>query len=360
VLNIQAMGDTFAWDRQVLDWMPWSHIGGSCLLTNVSYLGGTLHIDDGRPSPGRFVETLQNLREIPLRCYSNVPSGYAMLIEALEVDAELRAMFFGDLRAMLFGGAGLPQALHDRFQRLSIATTGSRFAFVSGYGSTETASAISVTYWPATKTGIGLPAPGVTLKLVPVDDAYEVRVKAPSLTPGYLNDPQRTAEAFDEEGFLRMGDLARFHDPDHLEEGLLFAGRMSEQFKLSNATFVAAGKVREQFLAVAPGLFQDVVICGDGRDALTALAWPNPERRGDAPEVFRAQVQATMARHNTRLPGQSTRLQRLLLLSEPPSVEAHEISDKGSINRSNVLRRRLSEVERLYANPPDADVISVA
>ena len=358
-LNVQAMGETFAWDQRVLDWMPWSHIGGSCLLTNVSYLGGALYIDDGRPTPDRFAETLRNLREIPLRCYSNVPAGYAMLIEALEADAELRAVFFRDLRAMLFGGAGLPQALHDRFQRACIATTGARFAFVSGYGSTETASAVSVTYWPADKPGIGLPAPGVSFKLVPVDDAFEVRIKAPSVTPGYLNDADRTTEAFDEEGFLRMADLARFHDPDRVEEGLQFAGRMSEQFKLSNATFVAAGKVREQVLAAAPGLFQDLVVCGEGRDALGILAWPRRERVAPDKAAYLDQVRDALRRHNARWPGQSTRIRRLVLLSEPPSVEAHEISDKGSINRLNVLRRRPSEVERLFATPADHGVVTV-
>ncbi len=358
-LNVQAMGDTFAWDQRVLDWMPWSHIGGSCLLTNVSYLGGALYIDDGRPTSDRFAETLRNLREIPLRCYSNVPAGYAMLIEALEADAELRSIFFRDLRAMLFGGAGLPQALHDRFQRASIAATGSRFAFVSGYGSTETASAVSVTYWPADKPGIGLPAPGVSFKLVPVDDAYEVRVKAPSVTPGYLNDAARTAEAFDEEGFLRMLDLARFHDPARVEEGLQFAGRMSEQFKLSNATFVAAGKVRELVLAAAQGLFQDLVICGEGRDALGVLAWPRRGRMAADAEGYLQRVREALVRHNALWPGQSTRIRRLALLAEPPSIEAHEISDKGSINRLNVLRRRPDEVERLFATPTEAGVVSL-
>lgn len=363
----QAMGDAFDWGGTMLDWLPWSHIAGSSLLTNIAYLGGTLHIDDGRPTPDRFAATLRNLREIPVRFYGTMPSGYAMLADALEADADLRRTFFSELRVMLFGGAGLPQPLHDRLQRLAVATTGQRFAFVSGYGSTETGSAISYTWWESTRVGIGLPVPGAALKLVPADGAYEVRVKAPSVTPGYFDDPQRTADAFDEDGFLRMEDMADFHDRAAPELGLFFAGRRVEQFKLANGTFVAAGRLRDAVLQACPGLFRDVVVCGEGRSELGVLAWADPEgvRRltgdegadpGSHPAVVAA-LSEGLGRHNAAHPGQSERLVRLAFLAEPPNVEAHEISDKGSINRNVVLRRRAADLEALYAGGPGVVIL---
>jgi feruloyl-CoA synthase len=368
--GFQAMGDAFAWGGEVLDWLPWSHIAGSSLLTNISYLGGTLHIDDGRPTADGFAETLRNLKEIPLRFYGTMPLGYTMLADALEGDDELRQVFFSDLRAMLFGGAGLPQPLHDRLQRLAIRTTGQRFVFVSGFGSTETGSAISYTWWNAAKVGIGLPVPGASLKLVPTDGAFEVRVKAPSVTPGYFGDPDRTAEAFDEDGFLRMEDMADFHDRSNPLEGLYFAGRRAEQFKLSNGTFVAAGQLRDSLLKAGAGLFSDLVICGEGRDQLAVLAWPHPEalRRlanaaGDVDTLIRSEAVRTaaveaLAQHNRDHTGQSSRIARLLFLTEPPSSEAHEVSDKGSINRAAVLRRRADRVVALYE--ADGEVIVAA
>ncbi|NBW09415.1 MAG: acyl-CoA synthetase [Caulobacteraceae bacterium] len=363
--GFQAMGDAFAWGGEVLDWLPWSHIAGSSLLTNISWLGGTLHIDDGRPTADGFVETLRNLKEIPLRFYGTMPLGYAMLADALERDDELRRVFFSELRAMLFGGAGLPQPLHDRLQRLAIRTTGQRFVFVSGYGSTETGSAISYTWWNAAKVGIGLPVPGASLKLVPADGAYEVRVKAPSVTPGYFGDPERTAEVFDEDGFLRMEDMVDFHDRSNPLEGLYFAGRRAEQFKLSNGTFVAAGQLRDSLLKAGAGLFSDLVVCGEGRDQLAVLAWPHPEalRRladgagadgaGEVEDLIRNEAVRTaaaeaLARHNRDHTGQSSRIARLLFLTDPPSSEAQEVSDKGSINRAAVLRRRTDRVAALY------------
>lgn len=356
VSGFQAMGDALAWDTPVLDWLPWSHIAGSSLLTNISYLGGAYHIDDGRPLPGRFDETLRNLRELPVRYYGTMPNGYAMLADALEADNEFARHFFGELKAMLFGGAGLPQPLHDRLQRIAVRATGQRFLFVSGYGSTETGSAISYTWWENTRVGIGLPISGASLKLVPCDDVYEVRVKAASVTPGYFADPEQTAAAFDEEGYLRMEDLADFHDRDRPEQGLYFAGRRAEQFKLLNGTFVMAGALRDSLLGRLAGVVREVVICGDGEAEVAVLAWSDPEgvRRlteatdPDHPAVRDAVAQA-LAAHNRDNPGQSSRIARLLFLTEPPDPEAHEVSDKGSINRRMVLKRRADDVVRLFA-----------
>lgn len=358
--GFQAMGDAFAWDGACLDWLPWSHIAGSSLLTNISAMGGSLFIDDGRPTPENFGETLCNLKDVKPRFYGTMPSGYAMLADALEADIDLRQAYFSELRCMLFGGAGLPQALHDRLQNLAIRTIGQRIQFVSGYGSTETGSAISYTWWETRKVGIGLPVPGASLKLVPADGAYEVRVKAASVTPGYFADPARTAQAFDEDGFLLMEDRADFHDRDNPSEGLVFAGRSAEQFKLANGTFVAAGRLRDLVLKACPGLFRDVVICGEGQTELAVLAWLDPEvaARQDSVSI-RMRVRTGLLRHNQDNPGQSNRLQRLLILTEPPSSEHHEVSDKGSINRSAVLRRRADDLARLYDGGLHEDVIQL-
>lgn len=360
VSGAQAMGDAFAWGGTMLDWLPWSHIAGSSLLTNITHMGGTLHIDDGRPTAQAFGETLRNLRELPLRFYGTMPLGYSLLADALETDAALRRVFFSELRAMLFGGAGLPQALHDRFQRLAVETIGQRFVFVSGYGSTETGSAISYTWWESDKVGIGLPVPGASLKLVPAGQNYEVRVRAASVTPGYFKDPARDAEAFDEEGYLRMGDLVDFHDPERPLEGLYFAGRTGEQFKLGNGAFVAGGRVRGHVLAACPGLFRDVVVCGDGRDILALMVWPDEAAwaRLGADGLAEA-AREGLRQHNGAHPGQTERIARLLFLTEPPSVGGQEVSDKGSINRSVVLKRRAAEVDRLYAREAGPEILIV-
>ncbi|MGV9010478.1 AMP-binding protein [Brevundimonas sp.] len=358
--GFQAMGDAFAWDGACLDWLPWSHIAGSSLLTNIAALGGSLFIDDGRPTPERFGETLRNLKDVKPRFYGTMPSGYAMLADALEADEGLSQAYFSELRCMLFGGAGLPQPLHDRLQNLAIRTSGQRIQFVSGYGSTETGSAISYTWWETRKVGIGLPVPGASLKLVPADGVYEVRVKAASVTPGYFNDPVRTAEAFDEEGFLCMQDRADFHDRAVPTEGLFFAGRSAEQFKLANGTFVAAGRLRDAVLKVCPGLFRDLVVCGEGQGELTVLAWPDAEVMArSGPETIRLRVLEGLLRHNVDNPGQSARLTRVMLLTEPPSAEHNEVSDKGSINRAAVLRRRADDLARLYDGGSYPDVIEI-
>lgn len=359
--GFQAMGDAFAWDGPCLDWLPWSHIAGSSLLTNITALGGSLYIDDGRPTPELFGETLRNLKEIRPRFYGTMPSGYAMLADALDLDDALRHAYFADLRCMLFGGAGLPQPLHDRMQALAVRTIKTRIQFVSGYGSTETGSAISYTWWETRKVGIGLPVPGASLKLVPAEGAYEVRVKAPSVTPGYLGDPARTADAFDEEGFLRMEDRADFHDRANPSEGLFFAGRSAEQFKLTNGTFVAAGRLRDSVLKACPGLFRDVVVCGEGQAELTVLAWLDAEVASrENPVTIQTRVRTGLSLHNLDNPGKSGRLRRLMLLTDPPDAGHSELSDKGSINRAAVLLRRAADVARLYDGRFHPDVIELS
>ena len=231
----QVLGATAGWSDRMLDWLPWSHVSGAYTKMGTLTSGGSLFIDGGRPMPGRFDETLANIKEITPKFFVNVPSGYAMLADALERDSELRTRFFGNLRLALYGGAGLPQPLYDRFQRLAVETVGKRIFFTTGYGATETASGCMAIYFPTEEVGIGLPMPGLTMKLVPNADRYEVRLKGPMITPGYLNADDERDRMFDDEGFYRTGDAAVFNDPQDLGKGLKFAGRLSEEFKLATA-----------------------------------------------------------------------------------------------------------------------------
>ena len=246
---LQTIGAAAGWRGTTMDWLPWNHVSGAFgkMLTMVA--GGTLYIDEGKPVPGpMWQESVQNLREVPSSYYVNVPLGYQMLVEALEGDEELRRAFFRDLKVLLYGGAGLPQPIYERLQRLAVDTIGKRLMLISAYGSTETTSGCLAIHFETDKVGLGVPMPGVRVKLVPVDKRYEVRIAGPVVTPCYLRDPQRTAESRDEEGYYRMGDLAVFHDPQHPEQGLAFAGRLAEEFKLGSGTWVSGGQLRAELL----------------------------------------------------------------------------------------------------------------
>jgi feruloyl-CoA synthase len=348
----QVLAQTAGWEETMLDWLPWSHVSGACNLFATISSGGNFYIDAGRPLPGQFEESLRNLREIPPSFYINVPFGYAMLVEALEGDAELRERFFSRLRLALYGGAGLPQALYDRFQRLAVATVGERIFFTTGYGATETASGCMSIYFPTEEVGIGLPMPGMTLKLVPRGPRYEVLVRGQIVTPGYLGSPEANRAIFDDEGYYRTGDTAQFHDPADVGKGLKFAGRLAEEFKLGTGTWVAAGRVRAEVLEATAPLLADVVVCGENRGYVALLAWPRPPVAPD----LRPQLAARLAAYNARR-GLSERIERLLLLNEPPSADQHEVSDKGTINQRVTLARRAGDVERLYADPPAPDVV---
>ena len=238
----QVLGETAGWDDVMLDWLPWNHVSGAFTKMGVMISGGTLYIDAGRPIPGEFDTTIRNLKDVPVRFFVNVPAGYAMLADALEKDAELRSRFFSKLQLALYGGAGLPQALYDRFQQLAIDTTGEKVFFTTGYGATETSSGCMAIYFHTEEVGIGLPMPGLTLKMVPVDERYELRMKGPMITRGYVGDTP--AELFDDEGYLKIGDCAEFIVPGDISGGLRFAGRLAEEFKLANGTWVSGGALR--------------------------------------------------------------------------------------------------------------------
>ena len=356
-----------------LDWMPWNHtMGGNALFNPALIEGGTLYIDDGRPLPGQFEETLRNLREISPTYYANAPVGYAVLAAAMEKDDALCRSFFKNLSIIAYGGARLPDDLYDRMQALAVRTTGERIVFYTGWGSTETSPTSTGTYWNTERVGlIGLPFPGVELKLVPTGPKYEVRLRGVNVTPGYYNQPELTAQAFDEEGFYRIGDAAVFVDPDDPSQGLIFAGRVVEDFKLFTGTFVQVGPLRTDAIAAASPVIHDALVTGQDRPYIGLLAWPNlaacRQLIGD-PEAGFAEVvrhPAVIARlregleaHNAAVNGASSlRIGRAMLMVEPPSIDGNELTDKGYINQRAGLERRAALVERLYADPPADDVI---
>ncbi|MEQ9520031.1 MAG: AMP-binding protein [Parvibaculum sp.] len=358
----------------LLNWLPWNHcFGGNAVLNNLLTSGGTLYIDGGRPVPGGFEETLQNLREIAPTTYSNVPAAYGMLVPALEQDEVLARNFFSKVKLLSYGGAALAQDLYDRLQTVAVATVGERLIFSSGYGATETAPTIMNVHWATERMGLlGLPLPGIEIKLVPNGDKLEVRVKGDCITPGYYKNEAKTKEAFDEEDFYKLGDAAKFVNPEDPSEGLVFDGRVVEDFKLSTGTWVSAGRLRVQAVESGNGLLQDALVAGLDREYIGILGFPNVAAcrkcagEGELPveELVRhPKVLETLAEglrsHNQKNPGSSTRVKRALLMVEPPSVDKGELTDKGYINQSTALSRRADLVAKLYAEPAGNDVITL-
>lgn len=339
------IGRAAGWHEEMLDWLPWHHAAGASVLRTGLILGGLIHIDAGKPAPGLFDQSVRNLREISVPYFNNVPLGYSMLVEAMDRDSRLRDTFFARMRLMLYGGAGLPQQIYDRLQAHAVDACGHRVHMTTGYGMTETVSGCCAIHFPTDKVGIGLPGPGVEMKLVPTGGRYEVRMRGPMLMKGYFGDPEATAKAFDEEGYYRTGDMAVFHDPERPEEGLAFAGRIAEEFKLSNGTWVYGGQMREKILKAVGTLITDFVLTDDGRPFLGLLVWLKPGvALNDLAEPLRAM--------NATAQGASARVKRVRAFASPPSPDWHEISDKGTINRRAVLDHRKEDLEALYADQP--------
>lgn len=356
----------------LLNWLPWNHcFGGNAILNNLTVAGGTLYIDGGRPVPGAFDETVQNLREIAPTAYSTVPSAYTMLVDELEKDDALAVTFFSKLRSLAYGGAALSQDLYDRLQRVAIRLTGERIVFSSGYGATETAPTIMNVHWETERMGLlGLPLPGVEIKLAPVGQKMEVRVRGDCITQGYYKNPEKTRDAYDEEGFYCLGDGARFVDDTNPIEGLVFDGRVAEDFKLSTGTWVSAGKLRVDALNAVGAILQDALVAGLDRTYVGILGFPNlPACRAVAgddklsaeeivthPAVLE-RLASGLRTHNKSNPGSSTKVARAILMVEPPSVDGGELTDKGYINQAVALGRRADLVKKLYAEPPGNDVV---
>ena len=336
-----------------VDWMPWSHLSaGNIGFNHNIWAGGTLYVDDGRPMPGAFATTLRNLLDVKPPLFSSAPIAFEMLVSALENDRQTAADLLPRLRYMSYGGAALSQNLADRVQRLALEVTGRTIPIITTYGATEV-QGITTVHWETGQVGmIGLPVPGVTLKLTPVGDKLEVRVKGASVMAGYLNEPEKSAEAFDEEGYYRLGDAARFVDPDDPSQGVAFDGRISEDFKLTSGTWVSVGTLRPAIVTAASPYLRDLVITGQDRAFIGGLAWLS----GNDPHAVTA-LRDALAAFNRQAGGSSRRIARLLILDEPPSVSDGEITEKGYVNQRAVLARRAAEVERLYATDPDAGVI---
>jgi feruloyl-CoA synthase len=350
-----------------VDWLPWSHTFGSNHNFGIALThGGTFYFDGGKPMPGGVEETVANLREIAPTVYFNVPKGFEALLPYLQADAALRAKFFSRLNMLFYAGAGLAPDIFAAYRRMAMETTGRAMPFVTGLGATETAPSALMCLMDVDAPGnMGHPMAGVELKLTPVEGKLEARVRAPTVTPGYWRNPELTLKAFDEEGYYRFGDAVRFATPGDAAGGFLFDGRISEDFKLATGTWVSVGPLRAALVAALAPLAKDAVIAGHDRDDITALIFPDFEQcralAGAAAlddarvrEAFRDRLRAFAA----LAAGSSHRVERVVLLAEPPSLDAGEITDKGSINQRAVLARRAGLVAELYAEPPPASVIA--
>jgi len=375
----QAMSQTalcFVADEPpvLLDWLPWNHtFGGNHNFGLALYNGGSLYIDEGKPLPGAIEATVRNLHDIAPTIYFNVPKGFEMLVPYLQSDRALCNKFFSRLKVLFYAGAGLPQHVRDELERLAAQATGERIIFLSSLGSTETAPSALFCSWESAHAGnIGLPLPGVDLKLLPREGKLEARFKGPLITPGYWRAPALTAGAFDEEGYYKIGDALKFEDPNDWTKGLIFDGRISEDFKLATGTWVSVGPLRTAFIAHCAPLVRDVVLAGPDRDDVTALIIPDVDAcrklaadlapdASAAAVLADARVRQTFAGFLADLSapsrGTSARVGRAILLAEPPSLDVGEITDKGSINQRAVLTHRAALVEQLYTNPPPPTVI---
>jgi len=356
----------------LLDWLPWNHtFGGSHNLGMVLAHGGSLYIDDGRPTPAGLAETLRNLREIAPTVYFNVPKGFEMLAPHLRDDAALRQKFYSRLRAYFFAGASLAQHTWDELDAASIRELGVRTPMLSGLGATETGPSVTFTTPQMGRSGfIGLPAAGALVKLAPVEEKLEIRVRGPSVTPGYWRQPDLTTEAFDPEGFYRLGDAVRLVDPRDPTKGLAFDGRIGEDFKLGNGTWVSVGPLRAQIIGALAPVAQDVVIAGLDAEFVTVLVIPDvnacatmfasagtptcADLAGDARLV--AWLRRQLGAHARANPASSRCVRRARILPVVPSLDRGEITDKGSINQGAVLRHHAELVAELYAEAPPAQV----
>ncbi len=357
----------------LVDWLPWSHtFGGNHNFNLALFGGGSFYIDEGRPMPGAIEQTIANLRDIAPTVYFNVPRGFEALLPYLRSDAALAKNFFSRLKAMQYAGASLSQPVWDGLAEVSVAAVGERIHMMSGLGSTETAPGAITVVRPIDRAGtVGVPMPGVIVKLVPNAGKLEARLKGPNITPGYWKNPEQTAAAFDEEGFYKLGDALKFANESDLSEGFRFDGRVAEDFKLSSGTWVSVGPLRADLTQHFAPLIRDAVVAGHDRLSLGALLIPEIESAralaGLPPSATAAEVcshpavverfQALLKTHAAKNTGGSTLVPRIALLFEPLSIDVGEVTDKGSVNQRAVLAHRAAMVEDLFAVTPSARVI---
>lgn len=345
------------------DWMPWHHtFGGNHDFGCVLFNGGSLYLDEGKPVPGEIEKTIRNLYDVAPNIFLNVPKGFEALLPFLRERAEFRERFFSRLKLFYYAGAGLSQVVWDELQHWAVKTCGERIVVFTGMGSTETGPAGLFSGKEQKHAGdVGLPPPGVEVKLIPREGKLELRMRGPSITPGYWRQPELTRAAFDEEGYYCIGDALKFSDPNDVSAGFTFDGRIAEDFKLSTGTWVSTGPLRMRLLAQLAPYAQDVVLAGHDRDEVAVLIFPAADAcRGLTPANLHATFAAKLRELAASSSGSSNRVARAILLDQPPSVDAHEITDKGSINQGAVLRHRAALVEELYSQPYSARVITIS
>jgi feruloyl-CoA synthase len=355
------------------NFLPWSHTyGANAILHNMTDWGGTLYIDWGAPTPARLPEMLRNLREVSTTQHTTVPAAWAALATEFEKDDVLAQTFFKRICSMAYGGAAMGQDIYERIQKVAVRLTGERISLSAGYGATETAPTASNVHWPNDTMGlIGLPLPGNVFKLVPNGEKQELRVKGVNVTPGYYRNAEKTREAFDEEGFYKLGDAVRFVEPDNPNKGLAFDGRTAEEFKLANGTWVSAGKLRVQVVQAVDGALSDVVVCGLNRDDIRLLGFLNEgycqRLVGEnlslsdlvTNQTVRESVEAGIAKHNAANPNASARIGAILLQDTPPQADAGEITEKGYINQNKAQSLRAGAVTSLYEATLSSDKICI-
>lgn len=341
----------------IVDWMPWHHtMGGNNTLNGTLRDTGTLYLDDGRPTPELFERTVRNLKEISVTYIQNVPVGIQMLVNAMEQDDHLRTSFFARVNRLLYAGAALSRDTWERLQVLSVKTIGTNLPVTSGYGTTETAPGICSTHWACEGRGeIGLPIPGVEVKLVPFGDRYEVRARGPNVMSGYLRRADLNHDAFDHEGFYKVGDAVKFVDPLDPRKGLCFAGRLSENFKLSNGSWVVVEELRSSIRELAPTI-KEAVIAGHDRDDIRLLVWVSDAAR-DPESVITEQIANELRAYNERYDGATRRVRAFAVLTKPPSLAAGEVTDKGYVNQRAVLASYADIVDDLYSASPSTIVV---
>jgi feruloyl-CoA synthase len=359
-MNVQAF-PFFAEDMVMLDWSPWNHTAGSNQVFNMAlFNGGTLYIDDGKPTPAEFAKSLRNLRDVSPTVYFNVPRGYEELARVLDEDAGLRGTFFKRLKMMWYAGAALSGPVFEHMRRLAIAECGEEIMMTSGIGSTETAPSATFANWYSHVSGnVGVPLPGLEMKLVPAGAKLEMRLRGPSITPGYLHRDDLTRAAFDEDGFYKMGDGLKPLDPDDFSAGFVFDGRIGEDFKLDSGTWVSVGPLRTALVALLAPVVRDLVICGQDQPYLAMLMIPDAGV-DPADPATRTFVLERLAAYAAAHPGSSTHVVRAIFLDRPPSIDAGEITDKGSLNNAVIRERRRDFVEHLYTSVDHPAVIAIA
>jgi feruloyl-CoA synthase len=361
--NQQMMAQTWrfleAEKPVILDWLPWSHtFGGNHNLNMVLRNGGSLYIDDGRPAPGLVEKTVRNLQDVkPTLCF-NVPRGFDMLLPFLEKDVALARDVFSRLRLVFYAGAALPQASWERLEAVAARVRDEPVWFTTSWGSTETSPAVTSAHWKLGRAGvIGLPLPSLDLKFVPSGEKMELRVRGVSVFPGYRNEPELTAQAFDEDGYYRIGDAGFLLDDERPERGVVFDGRVAEDFKLTTGTWVSVGTLRLKLVSALAPLAQDAVITGHDRDEVGALVFLSAQAKELSPEALAERVRQALRALRAEGGGSSQCATRVLLMAEPPDADAGEITDKGYVNQRAVLQRRAAHVEALYAHPLDSRVL---